>query len=76
MYEQLNLFDYSEQKPPVGSTVYFITANIVKSAIVISHDATFAGLPYTGYIKVKEPSGVVWRVKRYYTTKTEAKKHI
>lgn len=76
MEGQINLFEYLNQQPSIGSIVYFITCNKIKKAIVISLDASFAGLPCTGYIKVQEPDGQIWSVKKFYKTKTEAKNYI
>ena len=40
---QINIFQLEDIKPPVGLIVYFISSNKVIKAIVISHDASFAG---------------------------------
>lgn len=76
MEGQINLFEYLNQPPSIGSTVYFTTCSKIKKAIVISLDASFAGFPCTGYIKVQEPNGQTWSVKNFYRSKTEANKHI
>lgn len=73
---QINIYEYLQEKPPLGSVIYFVTAGNIIKAIVISHDASFAGLPYTGYIRVREKDGQMWSVSRFYNSMIEVKKHL
>lgn len=59
---QITMFEYLHEKPPIGSTIYFFTAGKAKKATVISLDASFAGLPYAGYIKVRDSDGSTWSI--------------
>lgn len=72
---QITIAEYLNEKPPVGSIIYFITCNKVKKAVVINHDASFAGLSYEGYFKVQEKNGQIWRIKikTFYNSLAEAK---
>lgn len=72
-YKQLNIFEYLG--PQIGSIIYFTTCRKVKKATVISHDASFAGLPYTRYIKVRDSKNQIWSVKAYYYSRLEAMEH-
>lgn len=76
MNEQISIFDFLKQKPLVGSIIYFATGGKVVKATIISYDASFAGIPYRGYIKVRDIKGQTWSVKKYYNSHAEAKKYI
>ncbi|RGZ00196.1 hypothetical protein [Clostridium sp. AM58-1XD] len=71
---QISIFEFLGQPPPIGSTVYFLTYEKIKKAVVISHDAFFAGWEFKGYIKVQEANGTISNVAEYYTSKEEAEK--
>lgn len=73
---QINLFEFMGEKPPVGSTVYFATNSEVEKATVISHDASFAGLSFEGYIKVRTSKGEIYAVAIYYSSKEDAKRNV
>ena len=74
MVGQIHIFDYINQKPPINSIVYFATAGKVHKATVVSHDASFAGISYPGYIKVRDMKNKTWSIKRFYLTKPDLKK--
>lgn len=74
MKGQIKIYDYLNEKPPVGSIIYFITCGKIKCAKVISHDASFAGVLFEGYIKVMTKNGEKWSVKVYYSSLKEAKR--
>lgn len=76
MNGQINIYDYLNENPPIGSIIYFITCGIIKSAKVISHDASFAGVPFEGYIRVMTKDGEKWSVKVYYSSLKEAKQDL
>lgn len=71
---QINIYEYLHELPPVGSVIYFVTAGNIIKANVISHDASFAGLPYTGYIRVREKDGQMWSVKNFWNSLAEVKR--
>ena len=76
MNGQINIYDYLNENPPVGSIIYFITCGKIKRAKVISHDVSFAGVPFEGYIKVMTKNREKWRVKVYYSSLKEAKQYL
>lgn len=76
MDRQINLFKHMNEKPPIGSIVCFVETDMVRKATVISHDASFAGVSFEGYIKVKTQDGQIWSVKKYYSSRKEAKDSI
>ena len=73
---QINIYDYLSEKPPVGSIIYFITCGKIRRAKIISYNASFAGVPFEGYIKVLTNNKEIWRVKVYYSSLKEAKQHL
>lgn len=73
---QISLYEYMNEKSHIGSVVYFVTSNEVKKAIVISHDASFAGIAFEGYIEVKTNKGEIYAVKKYYNSRKEAKREL
>ena len=76
MSGQINIYDYLNKKPPVGCIIHFITCGKIKSAKVISQDASFAGVPFEGYIKVMTKKGEIWRIKVYYRSLEGAKQDL
>lgn len=76
MEGQMNFFEYLKQKPIVGSTIFFVTAGLIKKATVINHDASFCGYANEKYFKVKTDNDEIWSIVNYYSSHKEAKKHI
>lgn len=76
MNGQISIYEHLKVYPPVGSVIYFVTAEKIKKAIVISHDASFAGLPYIGYFRAQEKNGQMWSIKKFYNSLAEAKRQL
>lgn len=71
---QITIEEYLNEKPPVGSIIYFTTCNVVKKAVVTNHDASFGGVDFSGYIKVRESDGTTWSIARWWYSRKGAEK--
>lgn len=76
MKGQINIYELLQDLPPVGSVIYFVTSGKIIKATIVSHDASFVGLPYVGYIRVQEKDGQMWSVNNFYSSLIEAKESL